>query len=132
MFKPEDLPPELPAEARALLATIKPEPPELLARRKKLLAEIDAQLSSAQGAFRVLLTATRAVILGLQPEEPFHSKLSAEFARAAERYAKDPASPKSPPPILTESMNYLRERLESMGLGALVQTVAAADTRSKR
>ncbi|WP_224241131.1 hypothetical protein [Hyalangium gracile] len=128
MFKPEDIPPELPQEVKTLLSTLKPEPPALLERRQRLLATIEAQLPSTKGAFRQVLEAVRAMFLAMQPQVPFQARLAENFARALKLYAKELGTG-SPPPLLTDCMSYLQERVESMGLGSMLETVRAASTQ---
>lgn len=121
MFKPEDIPQELPEEVKTLLNSLKPEPPELLERRQRLLAELHSQIPTSTGALEQVLIALREVLLAMQPEVPFKAELSEEFARALKRFGQNPASLDPPPALLAECMSYLRERMESMGAGYMLE-----------
>ncbi|HYH98533.1 hypothetical protein [Hyalangium sp.] len=128
MFKPEDIPPELPEEVRALLIALKPEPPALIERRQRLLVDLTTQVASTTGALQHLLSALREVFLAMQPEVPFKASLSEDFSRALQRYAQEPAALSSPHPLLTECINYLHERVESTGLGAMLESSRPSHT----
>jgi len=130
MFKPEDIPPELPEEVRTLLTALKPEPPALIERRKQLLAELSSQAASATGALQQLLNAVREVFLAMQPDMPFKASLADDFSRALQRYAQEPNTLNPPPPLLSECMSYLRDRVESMGLGYMLEKTRAASTQA--
>lgn len=121
MFKPEDIPTELPQEVKTLLTALKPEPAALIERRKRLLAELTTQVASTSGQLQQLFSAVREVFLGMQPEVPFKASLSEDFSRALQRYAQEPNSLNPPPPLLSECMAYLHERVESMGLGFMLE-----------
>ncbi len=129
MFKPGDIPPELPEEVKALLGTLKPEPQALLDKRKRLLADLEAQAGVATGALQQLLNKLREALQALQPQVPFQAVLSEDFARVLERYAKDPAAPKPPPALVMECMRYMQERVEAMGLGPLLEAVQTASAQ---
>jgi hypothetical protein len=131
MFKPEDIPPELPEEVKALLIALKPEPPALIEQRQRLLAELTAQIASTTGALQHLLIALREVFLAMQPEVPFKASLSEDFSRALQRYVQEPAALSSPHPLLTECIHYLNERVESTGLGAMLERARAAPTQAQ-
>lgn len=121
MFKPEDIPTELPEEVKTLLTALKPEPAALIERRKRLLAELTTQVASSTGPLQQLWSAVREVFLAMQPEVPFKASLSEDFNRALQRYAQEPNSLNPPPPLLSECMAYLHERVESMGLGFMLE-----------
>jgi hypothetical protein len=122
MFKPEDIPLELPEDVKSLLGALKPEPPELVERRKQLLAELTSQAASTTGPLQQLLIALREVFLGMQPEVPFKAGLSEEFSRALQRFGQNPAALNPPPALLTECMIYFRERVDRMGVGFLLES----------
>jgi hypothetical protein len=120
MYKPEDIPPDLPEDARSMLRALKPEPPELAEWRKRLLAELTSQTASAKGPLQQVLIALREIFLGMQPEVPFKAGLAEEFSRALQRFRQTPAAIDPPPPLITECMLYMRERVGRMGLGHLL------------
>lgn len=123
MFKPEDIPANLPQEVKTLLTALKPEPAELIERRQRLLAELTSQAAAATGPLHQLLSSVREVFLAMQPEMPFKPSLSEDFSRALQRYAQEPNALNPPPPLLTECMGYLHERVQSMGLGYMLEKV---------
>lgn len=129
MFKPEDIPADLPQEVKTLLTALKPEPPELVERRQRLLAELTSQSASATGALQQLFSTVREVFLAMQPDMPFKASLSEDFSRALKRYAQEPSNLNPPPPLLSECMSYLHDRLESMGLGYMLEKVQAASAQ---
>jgi hypothetical protein len=131
MFKPEEIPTELPQEVKSLLDMLRPEPPMLVDKRKRLLAELDTQSASAKGALQQVLHKLRAVLQAMQPQVPFQAGLTEEFARALERYGKDPTAPKQLPALLVECIGYLQERVEAMGLGSLLTAVQAASEQAR-
>jgi hypothetical protein len=130
MFKPGDIPAELPEEVKALLGKLKPEPQALQDKRKRLLAELEAQSASASGELRPVLNKLREVLQALQPQVPFQPRLSEDFTRVLESYAKGPSTPK-PPALVMECMRYLQERVEAMGMGPALETVKAASTKAE-
>ncbi len=131
MIKPDTLPANLPADVKALLSSLKPEPAALLETRKRLLTELGTQSATAQGALRDLLHATRAALQALQAQVALQAQASQRFARALERYVKESGAA-APPPLILECMRYLRERVEAMGLGALMaQAQARAQARNQ-
>lgn len=121
MFKPEEIPPELPEDAKTMLRALKPEPVELIERRKRLIAELTAQVASTTGPLQQLFVSLREVFLGMQPEVPFKAGLSEEFSRALQRFGQNPTALNPPPALLTECMIYLRERVERMGVGFMLE-----------
>jgi hypothetical protein len=126
MFKPEEIPAQLPEEVRAFLGHLKPEPEALRQKRERLLAELGRQLPSATGSLQRLLNKLRAALLAMEPQAPFQAVLAEDFSQVLQHYAKDPAAPKPPPPLVLECMGYLRERVEAMGLGPLLEAVQTA------
>jgi hypothetical protein len=129
MFKPEEIPANLPQEVKTLLTALKPEPPELIEQRQRLLAELTSQAASATGPLQQLLSSVREVFLAMQPEMPFKASLSEDFSRALQRYAQEPNALNPPPPLLTECMSYLHDRVQSMGLGYMLEKVQASSTQ---
>lgn len=121
MFKPEDIPADLPEDARSLLRALEPEPPELVEWRKRLLAELTSQAASTTGPLQQVLIALRELFLGMQPEVPFKAGLEEEYSRALQRFRQNPAALDPPPALITECMSYMRERLERMGLGFMLK-----------
>jgi hypothetical protein len=120
MFRPEDIPQEFSEEAKTLLRALKPEPPELVERRRRLLAELTTQAESATGPLQQVLSALRNVFLGMEPEVPFKDGLAEEFSRALQLFGQNPAVLDPPPALITECMSYMRERVERMGVGYLL------------
>lgn len=131
MFKPENIPQELPEEVKSVMASLKPEPPALLEKRKRLLAELTSQVASSTGALQQLLSAVQEVLLAMQPEVPFKASLAEDFDRALRRYAQELPKVAPPPPLLAECMNYLRERVEAMGLGNMLEKARAASAQAQ-
>jgi hypothetical protein len=124
MFKPEDIPAELPDEVKGFLGRLQPEPQELLKKRAQLLAQLGMQLKSATGTQKRLLVKLQAALLSLQPHVPFQASLAGDFQQVLGDYMKDPATPKPPPPLVIECMRYMQERVEAMGLGNLLAAVS--------
>lgn len=120
MYKPEDIPPNLPEEAKTLLKALKPEPPELVEWRKRLLGELTSQAGSTTGPLQQVLIALREVFLGMEPDMPFKEGLAEEFSRALQVFGQNPAALDPPPALITECMNYMRQRVERMGVGYLL------------
>ncbi|KFA94800.1 hypothetical protein [Archangium violaceum] len=128
MFKPEEIPADLPDEVKAFLGHLKPEPEALCQKRKRLLAELGKQLPSARGSLQRLLNKLRAALLAMESQAPFQATLAEDFSQVLAHYAKDPAAPNPPPSIVLECMSYMRERVEAMGMGPLLEAVQAAST----
>jgi hypothetical protein len=121
MYRPEDIPAEFSEEAKTMLKALKPEPPELVERRQQLLAELTSQVASTTGALQQVLSALREILLGMQPEVPFKDGLAEEFSRALQLFGQNPAALDPPPALITECMNYMRERVHRMGVGFLLE-----------
>jgi len=120
MYKPEDIPPQLPEEAKALLRALKPEPPELVAWRKRLLAELTAKASSSTGPLQQMVITLREIFLAMEPEVPFKPGLAEEYSRALQSFGQNPAALDPPPALISECMSYMRERVVRMGWGSLL------------
>ena len=71
MFKPEEIPADLPDEVKAFLVHLKPEPEALCQKRKRLQAELGKQLPSAKGSLQRLLNKLRAALLAMETQAPF-------------------------------------------------------------
>ncbi|HEX5747757.1 MAG TPA: hypothetical protein VFZ09_16030 [Archangium sp.] len=130
MFKPEEIPADLPDEVKAVLGHLKPEPEALRQRRERLLAELGKQLPSSKGSLQRLLNKLRATLLAMESQASFQATLAGDFHQVLQHYAKDPAAPNPPPALVLECMSYLRERVEAMGLGSLLEAVQAASANS--
>jgi hypothetical protein len=123
MFRPEDIPADVPDEVKIVLAHLEPEPEVLAEERQRLLAELDARILSSQGTLQQLLEKMRAVLLSRQPGTAFQPRFAAAFAEALDHYGKDPAAPKPLPNVLHECLAYLREHLQATGMAPLLAAV---------
>jgi hypothetical protein len=129
MFQSKDIPAGLPDEVKQLLGRIKSEPLALRNQRQSLLLQLETQRLTATGTPREVLSALRAVLLAISSHTSAQLEAQQDFTRALERYAKESATPKPLPSVVLECMGYLRDRVEAMGLGDVLEKVQSAAPR---
>ncbi|SEU26506.1 hypothetical protein [Stigmatella erecta] len=130
LFQPDDLPAGLPGEVKQLLGRIKPEPLALRNQRKALLLQLESQRLAATGALREVLSTLHAVLQAMASHLGAQVESQQGFDRALKRYAKESIPARPLPPVVLECMGYLRDRVEAMGLGEVLERVSGAAPRT--
>ena len=129
MFQSRDIPAGLPDEVKQLLGRIKPEPLALRSQRQALLLQLESQRLTATGATREVLSALHAVLRALSSHARAQLEAQQDFTRALERYTKASATPQPLPAVSLACMGYLRDRVEAMGLGNVLDEVQGTAPR---
>jgi hypothetical protein len=89
------------------------ESPEMVARRERLLAALEKQAKVATGTAQPVLRKMYDLIANTKVGSPFSMNLYLDVKNAFVRFMKDPVLP--PPPIIMECVEFMQERLVSVG-----------------
>lgn len=89
------------------------EPPEMVAKRERLLAALEKQAKVTTGTAQPVLRKMYDLIANTKVGSPFSMNLYLDVKNAFVRFMKDPVLP--PPPIIMECVEFMQERLVSVG-----------------
>ncbi|OJH39333.1 hypothetical protein [Cystobacter ferrugineus] len=95
------------------------ESPELVAKRDRLLAALEKQANTAKGTAQPVIRKMYELLANTKVGAPFNMNLYVDVKNAFVRFMKDPVLP--PPPIIMECVEFMQERLVSVGFSGQME-----------